>query len=206
MAGGVLEHRLTIRHPAGRCQGPRPVALEPKPSGLVNAAGLHCSPTFFNIWSMSDSSLGTLAAIWIKRAKRGPMDAVETARLVAGLGIVGNANQGGKRQVTVMASEAWDATRADLGLKVGEGPAPIARRANLLTTGVDLADSRGRVLRVGDVRLRLNGETVPCHLMEETCAGLQEAMRPDWRGGAFGEVLDDGEIAPGDHVEWVEAP
>jgi hypothetical protein len=29
-------------------------------------------------------------------------------------------------------------------------------------------------------------------------------MYPDWQGGAFGEVLDDGEIAVGDAVWWQE--
>ena len=36
--------------------------------------------------------------------------------------------------------------------------------------------------------------------MEETWEGLQEAMRQSWAGGAFGEVLDDGEIFVGDLV------
>ena len=31
-------------------------------------------------------------------------------------------------------------------------------------------------------------------------------MRPDWGGGAFAEVLDDGEIRVGDPVTWEEAP
>ncbi len=30
--------------------------------------------------------------------------------------------------------------------------------------------------------------------------GLQRALDPDWRGGVFGEVLDDTEIAVGDAV------
>jgi MOSC domain-containing protein YiiM len=29
-------------------------------------------------------------------------------------------------------------------------------------------------------------------------------MRANWGGGAFGEVLDDGEIAVGDPVTWDE--
>jgi hypothetical protein len=37
----------------------------------------------------------TLAAIWIKRAKRGPMDPHPSALLVGGRGLAGNANQGG---------------------------------------------------------------------------------------------------------------
>jgi len=38
--------------------------------------------------------------------------------------------------------------------------------------------------------------------MEESLRGLQEALRPEWRGGAFGEVLDDGEIRVGDAISW----
>jgi MOSC domain-containing protein YiiM len=142
----------------------------------------------------------TLEAIWIKRFRRGPMDPADKAELVAGRGIVGNANQGGKRQVTIIAREAWDAVTRELGTALS----PTSRRANLLVSGVDLANSRGRVLRVGECRLRVYGETKPCWQMEEAHAGLQAALQPDWRGGAFAEVLDDGTIAVGDRVEWTE--
>ncbi len=145
---------------------------------------------------------GRLESIWIKRFKRGPMDAASSANLVTGRGIVGNANQGGKRQVTIISREAWEAVEGELGERV----APETRRANLLVSGVDLANTRGRVLRIGACRVRVYGETKPCWQMEEAHAGLQSALRPDWRGGAFGEVLDDGQIAVGDAVEWVEEP
>jgi MOSC domain-containing protein YiiM len=38
--------------------------------------------------------------------------------------------------------------------------------------------------------------------MEEAVSGLRAAMSPDWRGGAFAEVLEGGEIAVGDTIEW----
>ena len=113
--------------------------------------------------------------------------------MVAGRGIAGNANQGGTRQVTIIAREMWDAVARD-------GLDPGARRANLMVSGIDLTQSRGRILRIGGVRVRLNGETRPCEQMEDAQPGLQSAMQAPWGGGAFGEVLDDGEIAVGDAV------
>ena len=143
-----------------------------------------------------------LEAIWLKRMRRGPMDAVASARLVAGRGLVGNANQGGRRQVTIIARERWGVLTAGLGVDLD----PATRRANVLVSGIDLENSRGRILRLGAVRLRVNGETRPCEQMEEAHAGLQAAMRPHWGGGAFAEVLEDGEIRVGDEARWEAQP
>ena len=139
---------------------------------------------------------GQLEAIWIKRMKRGPMDPAPSARLVAGRGIEGNANQGGRRQVTIIEREAWERMMRELGADL----APSTRRANLMVSGVSLENARGRTLRVGACRIRLFGETRPCERMEEALPGLRAAMRPHWRGGAFGEVLEGGVIATGDPV------
>jgi MOSC domain-containing protein YiiM len=142
---------------------------------------------------------GTLEAIWIKRAKRAPMDPVEQAELQAGYGIVGNADWGGRRQVTITRRETWD----EIVRKLGTSVDPTARRANLLLSGVPLANTRGRTLQIGACRIRICGETTPCERMDEACPGLHQAMIPDWGGGAYGEVLDDAEIRVGDAVSWL---
>ena len=138
-----------------------------------------------------------LTAIWIKRAKRGPMDPVTTATLDA-RGLIGNANRGGRRQVTLIARERWAAVTEALAVPVE----PSIRRANLMVSGIDLEKSRGRVLRVGATRLRINGETRPCWQMEEAQPGLQAALDRHWGGGVFAEVIDGGEIRVGDAVAW----
>ena len=132
--------------------------------------------------------------------KRGPMDFVEQATLEAGRGLVGNAHQGGRRQVTILEREIWAALMTEVA---GRLP-PSARRANLLICGLGLFRSRNRVLGIGSCRIRILGETKPCERMEEAWPGLQAAMVRAWAGGAFGEVLDDGEIVVGDPVFWVE--
>ena len=89
--------------------------------------------------------------------------------------------------------------------EVGGDKDPASRRANLMVSGVDLQDARGRVLAIGDVRIRIYGETRPCERMEEAQPGLKSAMEGSWNGGAFGEVLDDGAISVGDAVLWRES-
>jgi len=144
------------------------------------------------------TDIGILAAIWVKRCKRGPMDAASTGELVAGRGLVGNANQGGRRQVTLIEEEVWEAMMREL-----DGRLPSsARRANLVLRGLPLRDSRGRELRIGDCLLRINGETKPCERMDEALPGLRALMFPDWRGGAFAEVVAGGTIRIGDAIAW----
>jgi MOSC domain-containing protein YiiM len=140
---------------------------------------------------------GRLEGIWIKRAKGGPMDWTDQATLVADRGILGNADQGGRRQVTIIESETWDRMMEELDARVD----PSARRANLMVRGTPLTGARGRILTVGGCRIQIMGETRPCEQMDEALPGLRRAMASPWRGGAFGVILDGGEIRVGDPVE-----
>ena len=141
-----------------------------------------------------------LEAIWIKRAHRGPMDPKERATLENNSGLAGNADRGGWRQVTVIEKEVFDSLPDKLGIDVD----PSARRANLMVSGIRLANSREKILAIGEGRLKIIGETTPCSLMDDQHQGLKDALAPDWGGGAYGIVLGDAEIAVGDEVRWLE--
>jgi MOSC domain-containing protein YiiM len=153
------------------------------------------------------SPTGRLEAIWVKRVRRGPMDPVGRA-LLDDRGIQGNANRGGRRAITLIERETFERVRLPtLSAWARLGPAvdPAMRRANLMISGVRLAGTRGRVLTVGRTRIRIGGETRPCERMDEAHEGLRAALEPEWGGGAFGVVLEGGEIAVGDPVAWEQA-
>jgi len=144
---------------------------------------------------MTDTMMsGKIEALWIKRAHRGPMDAADAVTLVEGKGIDTDANYGrSKRQVTIIEKEVFDHIMADL-----PDVEPYMRRANVMVSGVQLMGTRDMILALGDVRILVCGETRPCERMDAQVQGLTAALDPDWNGGVFGIVLDDGEIRVGD--------
>lgn len=144
--------------------------------------------------------MGKIEQIWIKRFHRGPMDPVTHGTLVAGQGLLDSANQGGRRQVTLIARERWALAVQSMGIHID----PILRRANVLVAGIDLENTRTRILQVGGCRLLIRGETRPCERMDEAVPGLQNALDAHWGGGAFAEILQGGEITAGDDVTWAD--
>ncbi|MEA2239280.1 MAG: hypothetical protein QOC81_4004 [Thermoanaerobaculia bacterium] len=140
---------------------------------------------------------GEVVSIWIKRAHRGVMDSVDEAQAVSGRGLVGNADQGRRRQVTIIDEDAWNAAAAETGHHVE----PSRRRANIMLRGIALAESRGRHLRISSCLIHILGETRPCERMEEAQPGLRKALGTGWRAGVFGEIVEGGPIRIGDGAE-----
>jgi MOSC domain-containing protein YiiM len=147
------------------------------------------------------SSQGEVVALWLKRFKRGPMDSVLFAEAVEWRGLAGNANQGGKRQITIIDEARWREAQQEVGVDVH----PTARRANVMLRGIDLENSRGRILRIGSALVRIYSETRPCERMEEAQRGLRAALGTRWRGGVYGEIVKGGVIRVGDEAVWSAA-
>ena len=132
---------------------------------------------------------------FFERRQRAPVSAVRTVRFyTASPGVSSTADW-----LTVeMQAEPFRRSYVELALD------PSARRANLLLSGIQLADTRERVLQIGNCRIRIWGETKPCEVMEALKPGLRQVMEANWGGGAYGEVLDDGDIQVGDPARWVD--
>lgn len=148
---------------------------------------------------MSES--GEVLATWSKTADKGPMQVAAALDLEPGAGIVDVPPEKQHRQVTLIDEAAWGRATTELGVAVD----PMARRANVLLRGIELAETTGRRIRIGTTLLVVRGETVPCAQMDDAHQGLRKALEPEWRGGAHAEVLEAGRIAPGDQARFEDA-
>ena len=148
-------------------------------------------------------SVGKLLGIAIRRARRAPMEECTAIEVSTELGLANDARgQMNRRQVSVLARESWEAACEQLG----QTSPWTVRRANLLVEGLPLAETTGATLQIGDLVLKITGETDPCNRMDEQRAGLQEALMPDWRGGVLCRVVQGARIEVGDTVELGPAP
>lgn len=100
------------------------------------------------------------------------------------------------RQITVMTKENWEIICTELKSDI----AWTTRRANILIEGLDLTNTTGRQLRIGNFCLEITGEMYPCRRMDEQFDGLTNALTPDWRGGVTCKLITEGEIKLGDLV------
>ena len=141
--------------------------------------------------------MGSLAGIARRDAKRAPMQLLDLASISTETGVAEDfRGRPGKRQVTVLSSEAWQRVCAELGK-----PLPwTTRRSNLLVSDIELPRNIGAVISIGPVRLQVTMEVDPCSRMDEQCSGLRAALSPEWRGGVACTVLQGGDVAIGDPV------
>ncbi len=162
--------------------------------GLPRWPGHYFNRAYFKL---KDRQLSRLIGIAIRQKSRAAMMELERIEISTKSGLVGDfRGKPGARQVTVLSTEQWNEACAELGQTIPW----TTRRANLLVEGLTFAHTKNSILRVGDVVLRISGETEPCRRMDEQVAGLRQALTPDWRGGVCCRVLTGGSIETGMQV------
>lgn len=144
--------------------------------------------------------MGRLTGIARREKKRAPMETLEHAEVSEQTGVASDfRGKPGKRPVTVISARAWREVCADLGQEIPW----TTRRSNLLVDDIDLPQSEGAIIEIGEVRLQVTMEVDPCFRMDEQVDGLTEALKPDWRGGVGCIVLQRGSVSIGDAVKIV---
>lgn len=140
---------------------------------------------------------GKLLGIAIRDKSRGRMQEYDSILVSTQNGCEGDfRGKPGRRQVTVLSKEAWRSACEELNCSL----AWTTRRANLLVEGLELADLTGAKIVIGDLILKVTGETDPCHRMDEIKTGLKQSLLPHWRGGVCCRVEQSGHIAIDDTV------
>jgi MOSC domain-containing protein YiiM len=125
------------------------------------------------------------------------MEPLSQARISMAAGVEGDfRGRPGKRQVTIVAREDWEAACAELGVELDWS----LRRANVLVEGLALDQTAGRRLELGGATLEITCETDPCRIMDLQHPGLRKALEPAWRGGVSCRVIADGDVRVGDAV------
>ena len=152
----------------------------------------------------------SIVAIYLNRARNGPMDAVDAVRAEEGRGLVGNRYFGPEpgsdgnpiepeREVTLIEAEAVEALPRDEGLRFEAAES----RRNLVTRGVALNHLVGQTFRVGGAVLEGIKLCEPCkHLEALTRPRVLKALLH--RGGLRARIVSGGLIRRGDPVASIE--
>lgn len=143
--------------------------------------------------------MGKVIGISARPAKKEAMVVFASARVSFNHGVADDARGliKGDRQVTVMTQESWDAVCNEMGKEIHW----TTRRANLLISGIDLENTKGNLLKIGNVMLEITGELAPCYRMDEQFEGLTKALTPNWRGGVTCKILNEGFVSENDEVK-----
>ncbi|QYG95196.1 MOSC domain-containing protein [Iamia sp. SCSIO 61187] len=175
---------------------------------------------------MNQPPTGTVASVNVDGDHRFSKTPTAGARLLAGLGVEGDAHSGSTvrhrsrvradptqpnlRQVHLIGAEMFEALAA-AGFAVGPGDLG----ENLTTSGIDLHDLPvGSVLRIGDGALvALTGLRNPCGQIEGFRTGLLDHVRSRdasgavvRRAGVMGVVVHGGTVRAGDRIEVALPP
>jgi MOSC domain-containing protein YiiM len=148
---------------------------------------------------------GKVESIHIASAAMGPVQALDHAVLIPGVGLEGDRyalKQGTfykpepAYELTLIEAEAMEALRRDYQVEVAPGDA----RRNIVTRDVPLNHLVGREFTIGEVRIRGIRLCEPCdHLQKVTGKQVIKGLRH--RGGLRAQILTQGAIRVGDTIK-----
>jgi MOSC domain-containing protein YiiM len=147
--------------------------------------------------------IGKLEWIGLRTVRRGQVESVKNANVIAGLGLEGDhrtqhkkPNPESKRQITLIQAEHIAAVASLVGMTELN---PALTRRNLIVSSINLLALKDRQFFIGPVLLEFTGLCHPCTRMEENLGpGGYNAMRG--HGGITARILNDGAIQVGDKV------
>ena len=153
---------------------------------------------------------GRVASLHLHPVEPGAaVQTVDEIQVVTGKGIAGEPRYFGKlsrrtglpsrRQVSLIEREQIAEHAATLDL---ESISPGAVRANIETTGIELAKLIGKQIQIGDAILFVYEARTPCQRMEAICAGLRGLME-NGRQGVLAEIVRSGTIRNEDLISCI---
>ena len=141
--------------------------------------------------------VGQIIGIAKRQAKRAKMEVLSHAHVTCEYGLEDDfRGKPGPRQFSILTEEGWRLACEELSQDIHW----TVRRANLFIKGLDLKQSVGNRLIIGDLILEITDELDPCSRMEEQVIGLRKALIEDWRGGVLCRVINGGAIKIDDRI------
>jgi len=148
---------------------------------------------------MTDSSIDQerrVLRLWVRTSQGATPEEREFLELISGEGVRDDHTRGAKRHVTLFFADDW----AEAEHAIGRDVDPVGRRANLFLSGGGGASLIGKTVQLGEAVVDIQSETAPCHIMNAAAKGLEEAMRPNCRGGVWGLIQKGGTVRRGDKL------
>ena len=139
---------------------------------------------------------GTVLALALRPIKSTAMALCDTLTLSPDEGVIGDHGTSQRRQVTILDIASWNAACGEVDTSLPW----TSRRANILVEDIDLQSLAGQTIRIGTALAKVMGEVVPCHVMDTAHPGLKDAMKSEWRGGVFAQIIQTGSVTIDDKI------
>jgi len=144
---------------------------------------------------------GTVLALALRPIKSTAMALCATLTLSPDEGVIGDHGTSLRRQVTILDIASWNAACGDVDISLPW----TSRRANILVENLDLKSLVGQTIRIGTALAKVRGEVVPCYVMDAAHLGLKDAMKSEWRGGVFAQILQRGTVKIDDKITLIHS-